>query len=184
MLNNNVNIFLFNFINSMAGVNPYLDSVVIALSHDLNTIFIVFLILLCFFKDKEYRFLFLKTLILVGLGLIICDVIEQFYYSPRPFALHLGHQLIGHGKTTSFPSHHTLTIAIIAFSYLMGGYRKIGGVGIVFSLIVGWSRIYVGVHYPSDIIGAFLIALILVLIVNSLGIITAPAFKRLFQIQF
>ncbi|MFM6906926.1 MAG: phosphatase PAP2 family protein, partial [Acinetobacter tjernbergiae] len=67
---------------------------------------------------------------------------------------------------SSFPSQHTLTIAIIAFSYWLAGFKKIGIAGGLVTITVGLSRIYVGVHFPFDIIGSFVIGLILVISVN------------------
>ena len=85
---------------------------------------------------------------------------------PRPFQLDLGHKLIGHGLSSSFPSQHTLTIAVIAFTYLMAGYRAIGIVGLLVGVIVGLARVYVGVHFPFDVIGSFVIGFLLVVSTN------------------
>ena len=57
--------------------------------------------------------------------------------------------------------HHSqvsilLTIAIIAFFILVSWIQKIGIAGGPVAITVGLSRIYVGVHFPFDIIGSFL----------------------------
>ncbi|MFK8987117.1 undecaprenyl-diphosphatase [Acinetobacter seifertii] len=183
MFINDLNVNLFGCINSFSGKYPILDQMVIFLSHDLNTGFILFLMILGFLKGREYRVIFAKTLLMVLLALLVCNIIEHFYYHPRPFVLHLGHQLVNHVRTTSFPSHHTLTIAVIAFSYLIAGYRKIGILGILCSLLVGWSRIYIGVHYPLDVLGSLGIALILVNITNLILNIIVQRFTKPISIQ-
>ena len=66
------------------------------------------------------------------------------------------------------PSQHTLTVAIIAFSFLMSEYRQIGVFGLFVSLIVGWSRVYMGVHFPFDVLGSFVMAFLIVFSVNIL----------------
>ncbi|MEE9902701.1 MAG: phosphatase PAP2 family protein [Acinetobacter haemolyticus] len=166
MILNDINIHLFHSINAFALKYPVLDQIVIFLANDLNTVFISFLVFLLLLQWKTHHLIFAKTLFIVLISLLLCDLVDYFYHSPRPFQLGLGHKLIGHGSTSSFPSQHTLTIVIIGCSYLLAGFKLIGGIGLVFSLIVGLSRIFVGVHFPFDIIGAFLIGLMLVLFVN------------------
>ena len=166
MIFESLNIYLFDCINSIATQSLILDRVAIFTAHNLNTVFICFLLFLLVLKWKTYNFLFAKTLLIVLLSLILSDLAEIFYHHPRPFELGLGHQLIGHGLSSSFPSQHTLTIAIIAFSYWFAGFKKIGIAGGLVAITVGLSRIYVGVHFPFDIIGSFVIGLILVVSVN------------------
>ena len=166
MIFQSLNIYLFDCINSFATQNAIVDRVAIFTAHDLNTVFICFLLFLLVYQWKIYNYLFAKTLLIVLLSLILSDLAEVFYHHPRPFEIGLGHQLIGHGPSSSFPSQHTLTIAIIAFSYWLAGFKKIGIFGIFAGMVVGLSRIYVGVHFPFDIIGSFMIGLMLVVSVN------------------
>ncbi|ENX36530.1 hypothetical protein F889_00244 [Acinetobacter colistiniresistens] len=166
MIFENFNIFLFNNINSFATESPVLDKLAIFFANDLNTVFIGFLVFLLVIQWKTYSLLFAKTLLIVLFSLILSDLIEFFYHHPRPFQLNLGHKLIGHGSSSSFPSQHTLTVTIIAFSYWMAGFKKIGLLGLGVGVIVGLSRIFVGVHFPFDVIGSFVIGFMLVVFVN------------------
>ncbi|ENX21813.1 hypothetical protein F892_01051 [Acinetobacter vivianii] len=157
-----VNINIFQWINAAATQNTFLDKIAIFASHNLIGGLLGFLLISVFFKNKKYRTQFIKSLIFVLVALLFTNVIHAFYYHPRPFAMGLGHTLVGHGSTSSFPSMHTLTVATIAFSYLLSGFRKIGSIGLLLSVIVGWSRIYVGVHFPFDVIGSFVFAFMIV----------------------
>ncbi|MCH7385595.1 phosphatase PAP2 family protein [Acinetobacter dispersus] len=166
MIFKELNISLFNSINSFAKEHAVLDKVAIFLADDLNTVFISFLVFLLVTQWKIYNLLFAKTVVIVLLSLLLSDIIEFFYHHPRPFQLDLGHKLIGHGSSSSFPSQHTLTIVIISFSYLMAGFKKIGIIGLILSVIVGLSRVFVGVHFPFDVIGSFVIGFMLVVSIN------------------
>ncbi|ENW04550.1 phosphatase PAP2 family protein [Acinetobacter beijerinckii] len=163
MILEDTNIHLFHVINSLATKYPIIDQIAIFLADDLNTFFISFLVFLLVVQWKTYHQIFTKTLFIVLVSLVLSDLIEFFYHHPRPFQLDLGHKLIGHGLSSSFPSQHTLTMVVIGFTYLFAGFKWIGYIGLSTSLIVGLSRVYVGVHFPFDVVGSFLIGFILVL---------------------
>jgi len=154
-----IDVSLFNWINSVATQNPILDKAALFASHNLIAVLFIFLISSLFFKDKKYRVQFIKMLITIVVSLLVTQFIHAVYYHPRPFDLGIGHILTGHGSSSS-------SVATIAFSYLLSGYRKIGSAALLLGLIVGWSRIYIGVHFPFDVLGSFVIALILVFGMN------------------
>ncbi|NNP77512.1 phosphatase [Acinetobacter sp. Ac_3412] len=166
MIFKDLNISLFNSINSFAKEHAALDKAAIFLAEDLNTVLISFLVFLLVIQWKTYHLLFAKTLVIVLFSLLLSDIIEFFYHHPRPFQIDLGHKLIGHGSTSSFPSQHTITVVIIGFSYWMAGFKKIGLIGLLCSVVVGLSRVFVGVHFPFDVIGSFVIGFMLVVSVN------------------
>lgn len=128
-------------------------------------IFVSFLFMLVLlFKgslvDKKAAFI---TLIALGVAVILTKSIRLFYFEPRPFITYPIETLVELGRTASFPSTHTTTMAVLAFSYLF--YRsKFAIFFIIAAILVGISRIFVGVHYPLDIIGGILVGLISVLI--------------------
>ena len=151
MIFEETNIYLFHSINSLATQFPIIDKIAVFLADDLNTVFISLLVLMLVLKWKTHH---------------LSDLIEYFYHHPRPSQLDLGHKLIGHGLSSSFPSQHTLTVVIIAFAYLLAGFKTIGIIGLFVSLVVVLSRIYVGVHFPFDVVGSFLIGFLLVVFSN------------------
>jgi membrane-associated phospholipid phosphatase len=70
---------------------------------------------------------------------------------PRPYEMMVGavlRQQLAHG--TSFPSSHTAVTLAVAFMPFLG--RPFGAMGIGYAVLVGWSRVYLGVHYPLDVL--------------------------------
>ncbi len=105
-----------------------------------------------------------------ALSLLSVIVIRRFLKRKRPFETYDIKPLILHEKGTSFPSKHGTSAFAIAFA-IMWLYPFWGGIGFILALLTGLSRIMVGVHYPSDILGGLLIAMITSVLTNMLSYI-------------
>jgi undecaprenyl-diphosphatase len=93
------------------------------------------------------------------LGLLTNQIIGLAYSPPRPFMIGLGHTLIPHVADSSFPSDHLTLWWSIAFSFLLQrGLRSSGVALALIGLPIAWSRIYLGVHFPLDMLGAIAVA--------------------------
>jgi undecaprenyl-diphosphatase len=95
------------------------------------------------------------ALLVIAAGSALLPItVKLFVARPRPTIEHLS-QL----SSLSFPSEHTtqaaaiyLTIAIMLSQGLTRGWREAAIVlGVVIALGVAWSRVYLGVHYPTDV---------------------------------
>lgn len=157
---NQINIDVFNSINHFAGSNVLLDNTAILIANYLPIFFILVLIYL-WFRKTEVRNLVLFSIYASILGLALNYLISLFYFHPRPFMDKIGILLIKHACDTSFPSDHTTFMLSIAFMFLY--FKKTRATGLILSilgLIGGISRIFTGLHYPLDIIGSLLVAII------------------------
>jgi undecaprenyl-diphosphatase len=71
----------------------------------------------------------------------------------------LGHTLMHHDADASFPSDHLTFLWSVAFSLMLHRPRWIASIAFVLlGFPVAWARIYLGVHYPLDMVGAALVA--------------------------
>jgi undecaprenyl-diphosphatase len=117
----------------------------------------------------------LVGVVTAGLALALGLVLERTLSRPRPF-VELGFQpLFPHAADSSFPSDHTL-IGVALVGPLLVASRKLGGMLVVWALIVGLARVAAGVHYPSDILGSAVLALVLDALV---WVLTRPMRDRL-----
>lgn len=88
-------------------------------------------------------------------GLLVNQLIGLAWYHPRPFELGLGNSFLQHVQDSSFPSDHLTLIWAVAFSLLLHERPRMAGVVLVLlGLPVAWARIYLGVHFPLDMLGA------------------------------
>lgn len=158
-----MNLTLFRLINNLANKNVIFDKIMIFFSKDMPYIFMavtaIIFLLGIIRKNGEYRKASVSTVIITVINLILGFIIGSVYYVDRPFVHNKVNLLVSHVKDASFPSDHATGTMSIALG--LGRYNKIlGGILTVLSLIVGFSRVYVGNHYPMDVIGAYIMVFI------------------------
>lgn len=92
-------------------------------------------------------------------GLLINQLIGLVWQHPRPFMIGLGHTFLSHAPDSSFPSDHLTLLWCVAFSLLLNQRSRVAGALLaILGLPMAWARIYLGVHFPLDMVGAALVA--------------------------
>jgi undecaprenyl-diphosphatase len=92
------------------------------------------------------------------LALGVAQVIGHLWDRPRPFEAHPAHAhlMLPISTDPSFPSDHATAAFAIAVAILLR-HRKAGVLALVLATIVSVSRVALGTHYPSDVIGGALL---------------------------
>ncbi|MBU4142796.1 phosphatase PAP2 family protein [Patescibacteria group bacterium] len=160
----NLDYYLFQQINSLAGLWPILDWLGIFLASYLQYLVVAGLLLFWFWdKSREER---IKNCYLAGAAisaiilsrLVFTEIIRWIWFRPRPFIDHAVSSLIIHENTGSFPSGHA------AFFFALAGAvyffnRRAGQWLFAAAILISLARVFVGVHYPLDILAGALVGI-------------------------
>ena len=157
-------------INGWSG-NPVLDAVMKFAAGVLIFGCFAVLAVLCALALLTRR---LDRVVLVGTSLVLALGLgrgaAELFPNERPFTVHPEvAQLVGHEAGQSFPSDHSLAAFGVALAVAAFLSARWGRLLLAAAILIGFSRIYVGVHYPADIVGAALFAAISVGLVAVLA---------------
>ncbi|WP_329176207.1 phosphatase PAP2 family protein [Streptomyces sp. NBC_01477] len=110
-----------------------------------------------------------------GIALLLNFPVRALVQRPRPYVDHDGLDVLVSGQHgTSFVSDHMALIAAAAVGLFMVS-RKAGVIAMGLALVEGFTQVYLGVHYPTDVIGGFALgaATVLLLAPAALALLTA-----------
>lgn len=121
------------------------------------------LILMCFKKTRKIGLICGLSLFI---GAIITNVmLKNIVARTRPFyAINDLIALISYPKDYSFPSGHSTSWFAGGFSMFLTINKKISFIFLILATCMGFSRLYVGVHYPTDVISGIIIGIVSALI--------------------
>ena len=142
---------------------PFLDTVmpVITMFGDGGIFWIAISVVLLF--TRKYRKVGLGMVFALSMGLLVCNIILkpgvarirpydfQMEYFTKEIAL-----IAGGMHDFSFPSGHTIA-SFEACTVLMLGNRKFGIPATVLAILVAFSRLYLYLHYPTDVIASIIL---------------------------
>lgn len=154
-----LNLYLFHLLNVPEQASIWMINYASLIAHDLVYLFLLIFAITWLRGSREIKTGIIKAAIFTAITLSISEVLSAVLNTPRPFVMEVGQTLIEHAPTGSFPSNHMSIFSGIALAYYFSAQRDLGRILLWTAWLVAWSRIYVGVHFPIDMVGAFLIAL-------------------------
>jgi len=144
---------LFRILNE---VPPAVASVLTPLSHLFRPAGIVIVVVLI----AGFVVAWTRSVLPVAAGAVaaavawaLANLAKAIADRPRPYQVVADavlRQQPAHG--TSFPSSHTAVTVAVVIALLPFLPRVLAGVAIGYAVLVGWSRVYLGVHYPLDVL--------------------------------
>lgn len=154
---------IFQFINSGIPRTDFFDTVFSIFSGigDWGVVWIVFLIALYFIGKIRGKNTFFVLLFALCLSLLLSEfLLKNIFQRARPeVTLPFVHLLTKDPSTYSFPSSHA-TLAFAGAYVLSQGHKKLQLFYFLVAFLIGFSRIYLGKHYPSDVFVGAVVGLI------------------------
>lgn len=133
----------------------------------------------------------------LGIGTLVsiaCGLgLKQVFTETRPcIAMHVTTVQACPGLTDySFPSDHTTVAAAIAFGLWLVD-RRLGVIGVALAVIEGFSRLYLGQHYPHDVLAAFVLAAVVMFagwvlvrrpLIHLIGVLESTPLRPVFTVS-
>lgn len=154
----NIDYFIFQKINQYAGVWPVLDFIGVFLARFLFYFVILYLIVLLFKNWKNWAMVIKALLAAVIARFGVTELIRHFFPRPRPFMEYDVNLLLKHPNENSFPSGHASFL--FALSFVIYSYnKKMGLIFFAASALISLARVFVGIHWPSDILAGALVGI-------------------------
>jgi undecaprenyl-diphosphatase len=166
----NLDIAVTQAINGWSGRSPALDAAMLLITQWGVPLMIAGVALSWWQNggDRADRHVAVTAGLTFLLGLAVNQIILLFVHRMRPYDAGLTHLLISPSADASFPSDHATAGFAIVLAYLLKGRRLKAALLFGMAAMVMISRIYVGTHYVSDILGGALTALAACLLVKAL----------------
>jgi len=118
---------------------------------------------------RKWKLASAAALCSAGVALLVNQLIAQLWHRQRPFATHPGAHVWGsRSHDPSFPSDHASAAFAIAFTIFFFD-RLVGGIFLAAATVIGVGRVFIGAHYPADIVAGCLVGLAVALLVTRLA---------------
>lgn len=169
---------LFELLNASATAGPSIVAFARLAASWPPYLVLVIIAALWVWGSFEKRSALLTAAMSLAVGMATNAIVHSIWHHPRPEELGAGHTLIPHAQDTSFPSDHVTFIWSLGLGLIVTkGWRLWAVVAGGLGLLTAWARIYLGVHFPIDIVGSAAVSVF----AATVGFLLRPAIIRSLQ---
>jgi membrane-associated phospholipid phosphatase len=120
------------------------------------------------------------VLIVAGLASLLSRELAAALALPRPFMVGLSPAHLEHGMRAGLPSTHAAVMFTVAFMLVLDRrFRVLGIAMMAMAAVTGWARVYVGVHFPLDILAGALLGFCIAAATRAGAFALAPLLPRI-----
>jgi undecaprenyl-diphosphatase len=145
---------VFLALNARSGTTHWMLVTAEAIANDVIYFVPLVLVAMWLRGDRHRRAIALKACIVADLTLGAGQLICRLWPHPRPFMIGLGHTWMPHSADTSLPRDHMAVFSAVGLCLVLEGETPLGLALLAIGLCGAWARIYLGVHFPLDMLAA------------------------------
>lgn len=159
---------LFLWMNLSPSASPWSLSLARFATAQLPAWVLVFAFSLAAVGQPRWRCMARQMLLAMALAWLLARGIQWALPMPRPFVSGLGHLWLAHSPSPSFPSSHaSVAMALGVVGWLSAPHAVGGALLLAVGVLISWSRLALGLHYPVDVLtGALLATVVAWLVVH------------------
>ena len=156
----NIELSIFDWIQTLH--MPFLDKIMVFITRlgDAGIIWIVLsIVLLLIPKTRKSGAVMVAALVV---DVVLCNIVlKNLVARTRPYDVNTGvHLLVEKLHDYSFPSGHTAASFASVTALYLAGEKKLWKFALVLACLIAISRLYLYVHYPTDVLGGILFGVI------------------------
>lgn len=123
---------------------------------------------------RKHRELAFDVVVLILISDLVVFSLKLLFMRERPFEVLTDVNTLSWGLSTtatdySMPSGHASRAFAMATLIALGTRHRVGVSLLLFATLIGLSRIYLGLHWPSDVLAGALLGILLALVMNWIG---------------
>ncbi|MCL1871965.1 MAG: phosphatase PAP2 family protein [Promicromonosporaceae bacterium] len=157
----------YSAVNRFAVHTPWLHGAARLFANDGIVLFVLLLLVSFWFARRSGSLARVTAAIAAPFGVLVAlglnQLVGRAVDEPRPYAV-LPHALVLVSRTTdpSFPSDHAVMAGAVAAGVWVAG-RRLGVVAVALALVMAATRVYVGAHFPLDVVAGLLLGAVVAL---------------------